>query len=130
MPSAMCQPALCGHVQQLHARKWVETSSRWQQTRHICRGGDGDVTDEDVDDTIELEIKVEGMTCGGCSSRVADALTGQVNVKAVHVDLESKMASVEVEAPSLIDALNMLPGFVKTIEELGFEAEPHIEYQS
>ena len=25
-------------------------------------------------DLMELELKVEGMTCDGCSSRVADAL--------------------------------------------------------
>eukprot|EP00879_Flechtneria_rotunda_P008619 GHRR01009032.1.p1 GENE.GHRR01009032.1~~GHRR01009032.1.p1 ORF type:complete len:182 (+),score=40.98 GHRR01009032.1:244-789(+) len=77
---------------------------------------------------VELEVKVEGMVCGGCSSRVEEALKGMHHVKAVQVDLESKLATVQVEARSLIDAMNMLPKFVDTIKELGFEAEPHIEY--
>lgn len=80
--------------------------------------------------TVELEVKVEGMKCGGCSSRVEAALKAMDHVKGVQVDLDTKLATVEVEAPNLIDAMNMLPEFVKTIKELGFEAEPHIEYQA
>lgn len=79
---------------------------------------------------MQLEIRVQGMTGGGCSNRVMDALRGQSKVKAVQVDLGSKLASVEVEARSIMDAVDLLPGFVRTIRELGFEAEPHIEYQS
>lgn len=37
------------------------------------------------------------------------------HVKAVAVDLESKLATVEVEADNYIDAMNMLPIFVTTI---------------
>jgi hypothetical protein len=37
------------------------------------------------------------------------------HVKGVQVDLETKLATVEVEAPNLIDAMNMLPMFVKAI---------------
>jgi len=44
------------------------------------------------------------------SSKVTDALKGLEHVRGVSVDLEAKMATVEVEAPSLMDALNMLPG--------------------
>lgn len=61
---------------------------------------------------------------GSCVPQAMD------HVKAVSVDLDSKLATVEVEAASLIDAMNMLPSFVATIKELGFEAEPHIEYQA
>lgn len=50
------------------------------------------------------------------------------HVKAVNVNLESKMACIEVEAPTMIDAMNMLPGFVEAVKGLGFEAEPHIEF--
>jgi hypothetical protein len=38
------------------------------------------------------------------------------HVKAVQVDLESKLATVEVEADNYIDAMNMLPTFVTTIK--------------
>jgi hypothetical protein len=98
------------------------------------------------------------------------------HVTAVRVDLDTKLATVEVEAATLIDAMNMLPTFVSTIkvgappapvshaaahalcvqrgsaprvcvahngcvrhccccshtpapQELGFEAEPHIEFE-
>jgi hypothetical protein len=38
------------------------------------------------------------------------------HVKGVQVDLETKLATVEVEAPNLIDAMNMLPIFVQAIK--------------
>jgi hypothetical protein len=38
------------------------------------------------------------------------------HVKGVQVDLETKLATVEVEAPNLIDAMNMLPTFVQAIK--------------
>lgn len=38
------------------------------------------------------------------------------HVKGVQVDLDSKLATVEVEAESLIDAMNMLPSFVTTVK--------------
>jgi hypothetical protein len=41
------------------------------------------------------------------------------HVKGVQVDLDTKLATVEVEAPNLIDAMNMLPEFVKTIKASG-----------
>jgi len=44
------------------------------------------------------------------------ALQAMDHVKGVQVDLESKLATVEVEAPSMIDAMNMLPNFVTTIK--------------
>jgi hypothetical protein len=34
----------------------------------------------------------------------------------VQVDLDTKLATVEVEAPNLIDAMNMLPSFVQVIK--------------
>lgn len=45
-----------------------------------------------------------------------DAMQAMDHVKGVQVDLESKLATVEVEAPNMIDAMNMLPNFVKTIK--------------
>lgn len=75
---------------------------------------------------VELEIKVEGMMCGGCSGRVHDALKNMEHVRAVNVSLESHVASIEVQADTMIDALNMMPTFVDAIKDLGFEAQPHI----
>eukprot|EP00878_Enallax_costatus_P021879 GHUV01023189.1.p1 GENE.GHUV01023189.1~~GHUV01023189.1.p1 ORF type:complete len:157 (+),score=24.89 GHUV01023189.1:116-586(+) len=73
-------------------------------------------TDSMEGNTVEVELKVEGMKCGGCSSRVEKALKAMDHVKAVQVDLDSKLATVEVEAESLIDAMNMLPEFVTTVK--------------
>jgi len=49
------------------------------------------------------------------------------HVKSVDVSLENKLASIEVDAATMLDALNMLPKFVEKISDLGFDAEPHIE---
>jgi hypothetical protein len=51
------------------------------------------------------------------------------NVKHVSISLETKLASVEVQAPSQIDALHMLPTLMEAVKELGFEAEPYFEYE-
>lgn len=79
------------------------------------------------EDVVELEIKVEGMVCGNCSARVAEALKKVDKVKSVDVSLETKMASIVVLAPSQLDALTVLTKLVGTVKDLGFEAEPHIE---
>jgi hypothetical protein len=50
---------------------------------------------------------------GGVFAAVLQAME---HVKAVQVDLESKLATVEVEADNYIDAMNMLPTFVTTIK--------------
>jgi hypothetical protein len=41
---------------------------------------------------------------------VEEALKAAPRVRAVAVDLDKKLASIEVEAPSLMDAMAMLPG--------------------
>ena len=45
------------------------------------------------------------------------------------MSLEAAMATVEVEADSLMAALDALPGLVDVVKGLGFDAEPHIEYE-
>mmetsp|Transcript_6806 Transcript_6806/g.16979 ORF Transcript_6806/g.16979 Transcript_6806/m.16979 type:complete len:155 (-) Transcript_6806:348-812(-) len=80
----------------------------------------------EADDVVELEIKVAGMMCEGCTSRVQEALQKAAPQSKVTVSLEKAMASVEVKAPSQLDALNQLPKLVETVKALGFEAEPHI----
>jgi copper chaperone CopZ len=75
---------------------------------------------------VELDIKVEGMMCGGCTSRVEAALKAMAGVRAVSVSLEAKLATVELAAPSLMDAVGQLPALVEAVKALGFEAEPDI----
>lgn len=76
---------------------------------------------------MELEIKIGGMMCGGCTSRVEEALQKAPGVVKVQVSLEKAMASVEVKAPSPLEAYAMLPQLVESVRNLGFEAEPHID---
>ena len=46
------------------------------------------------------------MVCDGCSSRVEEALAKMPGVKAVKVDLDKGVATVQLEAASQIDAFN------------------------
>jgi hypothetical protein len=41
------------------------------------------------------------------------------------VNLETKLALIEVRAASQLDAVALLPSIVDIVKELGFEAEPH-----
>ncbi|EFN56470.1 hypothetical protein CHLNCDRAFT_145140 [Chlorella variabilis] len=77
------------------------------------------------DDVVEVQLKVDGMVCEGCSSRVEEALQKMAGVKKVQVDLEKGLATVQVEAASQIDAFNAVQPLAEAIKGLGFEAEPH-----
>ncbi|GFH11089.1 HMA domain-containing protein [Haematococcus lacustris] len=80
------------------------------------------------DGTVELEIKVGGMMCDGCTSRVSEALRNACPGKVVNVEVSlPELARVEVRASSQLDAVQMLPTFLQTVEALGFTAEPQIE---
>ncbi|MDL2269829.1 heavy metal translocating P-type ATPase [Desulfosarcina sp. OttesenSCG-928-A07] len=65
--------------------------------------------------TMEKIITIEGMSCGHCTSSVEKALRGVDGVKSVAVDLASKIATVEVDAPISDDTLK------KTVDDLGFK---------
>ncbi|GBF97574.1 hypothetical protein Rsub_10175 [Raphidocelis subcapitata] len=93
-----------------------------------CRAASSEATLDEEMATLELDLRVGGMD-SAATARVADALKALGGVRAVRVDLAAEMATVEVDAPSLVDALNMLPGMVKAVRDVGFEAEPHIEYE-
>jgi copper chaperone CopZ len=43
-----------------------------------------------------IELKIKGMTCGGCAVAVERALTGVDGIGRVEVDLDSGAASVEM----------------------------------
>ncbi|KAL6763285.1 hypothetical protein V8C86DRAFT_2498026 [Haematococcus lacustris] len=82
----------------------------------------------EADGTVELEIKVGGMMCDGCTSRVSEALRNACPGKVVNVEVSlPELARVEVRASSQLDAVQMLPTFLQTVEALGFTAEPQIE---
>lgn len=59
--------------------------------------------------TVASTSNMTGLLCA-CNVQAMD------HVKGVQVDLDTKLATVEVEAPNLIDAMNMLPLFVKAIK--------------
>ncbi|KAF8069491.1 hypothetical protein HT031_001607 [Scenedesmus sp. PABB004] len=127
-PGGVASPGACVRALAAAGRAAAARSSSLPERAVAARSAvDSSMAESNL---VELDIKIKGMKCGGCSSRVEDALKAMAHVKAVQVDLESKLATVEVEAESLLDAMNMLPSFVETVKELGFEAEPHIDYEA
>lgn len=57
-------------------------------------------------------LKVDGMACNGCRSKVEKALAGISGVTSVTVDLESKQA--------VITGPDNYAEYTKTVENLGF----------
>ena len=76
-------------------------------------------------DSIELQIKIDGMVCDGCSSRVQEALEKTAGVKSVDVNLDKGVATLSLEAATQMDAFNEFPKLIEVIKELGFDAEPY-----
>lgn len=64
----------------------------------------------------ELELKVEGMTCGNCVAHVTKALEGVKGVKRAQVDLEQGQARVEAKEGTAAQDL------VRAVREAGYEA--------
>ncbi len=64
----------------------------------------------------DVEMKVEGMSCGHCSARVEEALNAIEGVKA-EVDLKKKTAYVTLEKETAEDTLK------KAVEEAGYHVE-------
>lgn len=46
----------------------------------------------------KIELKVEGMTCGGCVKSIQNALTGKKGVNNAAADLESGIVEIEFDA--------------------------------
>ena len=63
-----------------------------------------------------VTFRVPGMTCGHCKAAVTEELTGVAGVKAVAVDLDSKL--VQVTGQALDDA-----ALRAAIDEAGYEVE-------
>ena len=80
-----------------------------------------------ADEAMEVQLKVTGMVCDGCSSRVQAVLEKQAGVRAVAVDLASGLCTVSVSAATAFEAMEALGGLCTAVAELGFAAEPHLE---
>ena len=64
----------------------------------------------------KVDIKVSGMTCGGCERSVQNALTSRKGVTAAKADRNAGLVSIEFD-PSLIQR----PALEKAIAEAGFK---------
>jgi copper chaperone CopZ len=79
-----------------------------------------------ADGAVELQIKVSGMVCDGCSGRVEETLKAAPGVKTASVDLEKGMATITVDAGNQVDALfSVCLKLCEAVNAIGFEAEPH-----
>ncbi len=45
-----------------------------------------------------VEIRVEGMTCGGCVNSIQNALTNREGITSAAADLDSAMVTVEFDS--------------------------------
>lgn len=64
----------------------------------------------------KVELRVEGMTCGGCVTSVQKALTSHDGVSSATADLESGVVSIDYD-PGLIQKAALK----KAILDAGFE---------
>ena len=63
-----------------------------------------------------VELKVEGMTCGGCVKSIQNALQSHEGVGSASANLDAKLVTVEFD-PSVIQR----DGIVQAIEDAGFD---------
>lgn len=62
-----------------------------------------------------VAFKVEGMTCGGCASRVTKAIQALDSTAQVNIDLRSKTVSVETRfAPATLAEAVTAAGYPAT----------------
>ena len=65
-----------------------------------------------------IELKIEGMHCTGCSTRLEKVLNGLDGVNNASVNLEAKNAVIEFDSNKIT-----LEEIKETIEDAGFKAE-------
>ena len=63
-----------------------------------------------------IEMKIEGMHCEGCSKRLTKVLSNIEGVNAVEVSLENKLAKIEYD-----EEIAKVEDFKEAIEDAGFE---------
>lgn len=80
---------------------------------------------EKKEGAMKVELKVQGMTCGGCVASVREALQAVEGV--ISVEVELKEGEAEIHAKKGIDPQKL----VEAIEKAGFKAQiEEIEYGS
>lgn len=69
-----------------------------------------------------LELKVNGMTCGGCASSVTRAIKNLDATATVTVDLATKLVKVNTEQAKT-DQKNFVTAIEDAVRDAGFEVE-------
>lgn len=64
----------------------------------------------------QVELRVEGMTCGGCVKSIQNALTGRDGVNSANADLDSGIVTIEFD-PAVIQK----PALSAAIQDAGFD---------
>ncbi len=66
----------------------------------------------------ELKLKIEGMHCTGCSTRLQKVLNNLEGVQEAEVSLEAKQAMIKYDEDKI-----SIEGIKEAIEDAGFKAE-------
>jgi copper ion binding protein len=64
----------------------------------------------------QVQLKVEGMTCGGCVNSIQNALGSRDGVNKAEADLDAKLVTIDFD-PAVIQR----DGLVAAIEDAGFD---------
>jgi copper chaperone len=67
----------------------------------------------------QIELNVAGMTCGGCASRVKQALLDVPGVHSAEVDLTNGVARARAD-----NARALQPALIQAVTEAGYPATP------
>ena len=66
----------------------------------------------------EIELKIEGMHCAGCSTRLERVLNNLDGVEEAKVSLEEKQATIKFD-----ETKTNIENIKETIEDAGFKGE-------
>ena len=66
----------------------------------------------------EINLKIEGMHCAGCSTRLEKVLNNLDGVKEAHVSLEQKNAQIQYD-----ESIISVQEIKEAIEDAGFQGE-------
>lgn len=80
----------------------------------------------DDSESVLVDIKVDGMMCDSCTSRVQEALEKIENVVSAKPDLDSGVVEVSIACTTHLEAAKLLPTLMESVREVGFEAQPLI----
>ena len=94
-----------------------------RNTRSTCRIS---ASSSDDSETVLVDIKVDGMMCDSCTSRVQETLEKIENVVSAKPDLDSGVVEVSIACSTQLEAAELLPNLIESVRGLGFEAQPLI----